>query len=319
MRDISFPFYNKSHIKLQHIIGEGYIGKVYSGSLTVDSETIPCVIKQVSSANYDNGIHDSILYQDMIDEIKIGKQLMGKTKYQIQFYGYSIVQIEDEVIIYLLMEKTNAQGDIGSYISNNDLWISLNEEEYYNSPSYTILQHEGLFWDYTFPVNDKLNLIYKMCIAVQELHTFKIVHCDIKPSNMLFTGKEIKLIDYNASHKLNDEIEIQGSSELGTPGYMAKEMYDGWISYKADIYSLGVSMLELWFGDIWSRKSDCYKINRKSVLDYLSILKKDNFELHTLIKKCISVEPKKRPILKNILSNLDHIQTLQYRQSDTVE
>ena len=52
--------------------------------------------------------------------------------------------------------------------------------------------------------------------------------------------------DFSKYMKQNKE--IQGSVEMGTPGYMAKEMYDGWISYKADIYSIGVTMLEIWFG-----------------------------------------------------------------------
>ena len=124
---------------------------------------------------------------------------------------------------------------------------------------------------------------------------------------MLFLGDRVKLIDYNASQEMNNERELQGPAEIGAPGYMAIEMYDGWISYKADIYSLGVCMLEVWFGDIWPHDSDDYDTCRRFVLDYLSLLKKDNLELHALVKKCISTEPKKRPLLKTILSNLDHI------------
>jgi len=316
MLDMSFPYYEKKQIKLHHRIGAGYVGEVYLGSLTVDEETTNCVVKKVSSGNYDKGIHDSMLYQDMIDEINVGELFMGKSKHQIQFYGYSMFQKKGQLIIYLLMEKTTAQGDISSYIASDKFWSSLTEEEYYNSPSHTILEHEGKFWEYTLPTNDKLNLMYQMCIAVQDLHTFNVVHCDLKPSNMLFTGTKVKLIDYNASQQMDNEMEVQGSSESGTPGYMAQEMYDGWISYKADIYSLGVSMLEIWFGDIWCKKVDSYSKNRKYVLDYLYLLKKDNIALHNLIKQCISVEPKKRPLLEKILSNLDHIQSSNNQLSE---
>ena len=84
-------------------------------------------------------------------------------------------------------------------------------------------------------------------------------------------------------------------------------MYDGWISYKADIYSLGVCILEVWFGDIWPSDTNDYNKCRRYVLDYLALLKDDNLSLHNLIKKCVSTDTKKRPLLKTILSNLDHI------------
>ena len=94
---------------------------------------------------------------------------------------------------------------------------------------------------------------------------------------------------------------------------MAPEMYDGWISYKADIYSLGVSMLEVWFGDIWPHESSEYDVCRKYVLDYLSILKKDDVKLHTLINKCISTNPRKRPTLRTILINLTHKEIITHK------
>ena len=146
-----------------------------------------------------------------------------------------------------------------------------------------------------------------MCLAVQDLHSFHVVHCDLKPHNMLYTGTKVKLIDFNASQDMKQDIEVEGPAEMGTPGYMAKEMYDGWISYKADIYSLGVSMLEIWMGDIWPSKKDDYTNNRVYVLDYLSLLERDHPELHELVKKCISPDSKKRPPIRDVLSSLDRI------------
>ena len=87
-------------------------------------------------------------------------------------------------------------------------------------------------------------------------------------------------------------------------------MYNGIISYQSDIYSLGVCMLEIWFGDIWPTDSDDYKECRRYVLDYLTLLKDDNPILHRLIQKCVSTDSKKRLRIKTILSNLDRIQAL---------
>ena len=151
---------------------------------------------------------------------------------------------------------------------------------------------------------DKLNLCYQISLAVKELHSFQIVHTDIKPHNMLYTGEKVKLIDFNASVKLGNNCEIvSGKREQGTPGYMAKEMYKGDISYQADIYALGVTMLEVWFGDIWPHQTDRYDKNRRYVLDYLSLLKDDHPQLHQLIKQCVSVK-KKKPSIEMVVNIL---------------
>ena len=306
MEEYSFPFYGKKHINVKQRLGSGAIGSVYKGELTIFGDTIDCVIKKVSSDNYTKNRH---MYQDIIDEVDIGHRFMSKGKQQIQFYGYTTYKEKDIIVIYLLMELTQSKGDLASYLSSDNLWKKLTKREYNKSTSPTKMYHEisdaeTLYWDYIIPVKDKLHLIKSLCESVHELHSFNIVHCDLKSPNMLFTGKTIKLIDYNASYFMDKVIEMQGVAEMGTCGYMAPEMYDGGISYQADIYSIGVCMLEIWFGDIWPTNTNDYKTCRRYVLDYLNLLKKDNEDLYKLVKRCISTDPTKRPLMKTILSNL---------------
>ena len=315
MVDLSFTFYPHKDITLQNRLGSGYIGEVFCGVLDLYGDKIDCVVKQVSSDDYSMGKLDPILYYDITTEIDIGHRFMSKSDHQIQFYGYSIHEEKDRVSLYLLMEKTTAQGDLKDYIYDDKFWSSLTYDEYTTSFTETYLSHEGSYWNYIHSIKDKLHLIYQMCLAVKDLHGFHIVHCDLKPNNMLYTGSKVKLIDYNASQEMKDDTEIQGPIEMGTPGYMAREMYDGWISYKADIYSVGVTMLEIWFGDIWPSKKDDYTNNRAYVLDYLSLLETDHPKLHKLVKQCISPVSKKRPLIKTVLSNLDHI----LQSQETVE
>ena len=51
-----------------------------------------------------------------------------ESKNIIQFYGYSVKVEEDEVSLYIIMEKTKANGDLGSYIGDNEFWVQLTEE-----------------------------------------------------------------------------------------------------------------------------------------------------------------------------------------------
>jgi len=305
MNSLDFTYFEQKTLKLLRSIGSGYIGEVYDGEFKpIYSFSIPVIVKKLSSQSYEKGDKDSYLYSDIVDEITIACEFMNKTKHQIQFYGYSTSVSDSETSLYILMEQTVAMGDISKYIYQEEFWNRLTKHEYDTCNSNTTMYNDDSYWDYIMSDKDKLSLIYQICLAVQDLHSFNIVHCDLKPHNMLFVEDHVKLIDFNAAVKMNDKAKITGKREQGTPGYMSKEMYRGEISYKADIYSLGVTMLEIWFGDIWPTSSGRYDKCRRYVLDYLSLMKQDNPILHELVKSCVSVRPDKRPTLETITGNI---------------
>lgn len=50
-----------------------------------------------------------------------------------------------------------------------------------------------------------------------------VIHSDIKPSNFLVVGCEVKLIDFNISNSISDRTSITLTSDCGTLNYMAPE------------------------------------------------------------------------------------------------
>jgi serine/threonine protein kinase len=84
--------------------------------------------------------------------------------------------------------------------------------------------------------------------AIKYLSRYDIVHCDIKPSNILLTKDGIAKLGDFGFVKSNLEIaETEEGSVLGTPDYISPEQAMGEknIDFRADIYSLGVTLYHM--------------------------------------------------------------------------
>ncbi|XP_006831380.1 PREDICTED: STE20-like serine/threonine-protein kinase isoform X2 [Chrysochloris asiatica] len=87
--------------------------------------------------------------------------------------------------------------------------------------------------------------------ALNYLHYNKIIHRDLKAGNILFTlDGDIKLADFGVSAKNTRTIQRRDSF-IGTPYWMAPEVVmcetskDRPYDYKADVWSLGVTLIEM--------------------------------------------------------------------------
>ncbi|RYD24130.1 MAG: serine/threonine protein kinase [Verrucomicrobiaceae bacterium] len=110
-----------------------------------------------------------------------------------------------------------------------------------------------------YDLTARLRLFIPVCMAIQHAHQKGVIHCDIKPSNVLVAlhdGVAVpKVIDFGIAKATEgdhpDFSAVASSPVIGTPAYMSPEQVDGDgldVDTRSDIYSLGVLLYELLCG-----------------------------------------------------------------------
>jgi serine/threonine-protein kinase len=86
--------------------------------------------------------------------------------------------------------------------------------------------------------------------ALQYSHERKVVHRDMKPANVMFTGDNtVKITDFGIA-RLEDSEMTQAGMVIGTPAYMSPEQFLGdKIDFRTDIYSTGVLLYHVLTGE----------------------------------------------------------------------
>jgi len=99
----------------------------------------------------------------------------------------------------------------------------------------------------------KLRVALDAAHGLDFLHKNNIIHRDVKNDNLLIVSLRrhapvtVKLTDFGTSRSSSMAIQIEMTSGVGTPAFMAPEILDSKpYSKPADVYSFGITMYELW-------------------------------------------------------------------------
>jgi Tol biopolymer transport system component len=108
--------------------------------------------------------------------------------------------------------------------------------------------------DGPLPLEDAVLVLRDVCDALAHAHERGIIHRDIKPDNVLLSGRHAMVMDFGVAKAATDATTRAAVTAagvlLGTPTYMAPEQIaaDPHIDHRVDIYAVGVLGYELLSG-----------------------------------------------------------------------
>ena len=199
--------------EVQQKIGVGGMADVYRGKDTLLGR--PVAIK-ILHQNFGGD-------QDFVARFKREAQAAGKLNHPNVVSMYDVGF--DQGFHYIIME----------YVSGCTL------KEY--------IQHHGA----QVTVQEAVKITVAIAEGLEHAHMMGIVHCDVKPHNILITDSgRVKVTDFGIARAINSATTMMyTNSVMGSAHYISPEQASGKsINVSTDIYSLGVVLYELLTGEV---------------------------------------------------------------------
>ena len=256
----------KATYKIVKLLGEGSYGKAYLAKC--DKEDKKYVIKQV-------------MMEGMTDQEK--RETFNEAAILKKLDHPNIIKFKE---VFLQRKPKEALNIVTEFADGGDLSQKIEQQK--KKP---------------FPESEILDYITQICLALQHIHKKKIINRDLKSGNVfLMKSGIVKLGDFGIAKGLKSTWE-KAKTMVGTPYYLSPEIiknepYDS----KSDIWALGVLLYELMtfkmpFNAV-SLPLLSIKINRGVYQPPPGIY---SAEIKDLLKKCLTLEPEKRPSIDAIL------------------
>ena len=247
--------------EVQQKIGVGGMADVYSGKDTLLGR--PVAIK-ILHQNFGSD-------QDFVARFKREAQAAGKLNHPNVVSMYDVGF--DQGFHYIVME----------YVSGCTL------KEY--------IQHHGA----QVTVQEAVKITVAIAEGLEHAHMMGIVHCDVKPHNILITDSgRVKVTDFGIARAINSATTMMyTNSVMGSAHYISPEQASGKsINVSTDIYSLGVVLYELLTGEVPFRGETPVSVALQHVKDRVVAPRIKNAmippQLEQVVLMALEKEPGKR-------------------------
>ncbi|XP_059431142.1 G-type lectin S-receptor-like serine/threonine-protein kinase RLK1 [Corylus avellana] len=269
-------------------LGRGAFGIVYKGEIKMGSNVLLVAVKKLHSAA-----------QEKEMEFKAEVEIIGKTHHKnlVRLIGFC-----DEDVQRLLVYEFLSHGTLAGF----------------------------LFGDLKPNWNLRIQIAFGIARGLLYLHeecSTQIIHCDIKPQNILLDEYyNARISDFGLAKLLKMDQSQTQTAIRGTKGYVAPEWFRNMaITAKVDVYSFGVMLLEIICGrrsvDMESGEEDkailadwAYDCFQEGTLDVLVEYEREAMDDMEKLERfvrvaiwCIQEGPSLRPTMRKVTHMLEGV------------